>query len=101
MLGFLSIVFEILLSYVLFFSLYIFTMLLQCTRHGSGTQRPFGMASVLKKLPFQSGKTDNKQENKQINAIISDSDKSYASSLAPLLPLPHRAVIKSGSWGRR
>lgn len=71
-------------------------MFLQFTKHGSGTQGPF-----VKKLPFQSEKTDNKQENKQINAIISDSDKSYAFSLAPLLPLLHRAVIKSGSCGRR
>lgn len=88
MLGFLSIEFEILLSYVLFFSLYIFTMLLRCTRHGSGIQGPFGMASVLKKLPFQSGKTDNKQGNKQINAIISGSDKSYGSSLLSCSPSP-------------
>lgn len=47
------------------------------------------MAFVLKELPFQSGKTDNKQENKHINVIISDCDKSHT----------HRAVKESGSWG--
>ena len=47
----------------------------QCSRHGSGTQGPFVMDSVLKEIPYLSDETENKKETDTLMHFVSERDR--------------------------
>ena len=110
--GLLSTEFKIWLSNSLYsHSVYICwaSTVFQCTRHGSGTQGPFVMDSVLKEIPYLSDETENKKETDTwMHFFFMHSKRDRHACVCMCVHAhtqththTHRDIIESGSWSRR